>query len=115
MNSDISAASLDVAFEIVLLSGVQYVAGCVEENDCAVSREILRGKRAGVFGCVDGESVFLSELPNCSEPDSDGAMAESGSLGEDEYARILAACADGEPDQSEQKRERDESFHKAGF
>src|SRR6267143_1779692 len=111
MNSHVSTASLDVALEVVLLCGVQYVAGCVQEDDCAVSRQVLRGERAGVFGRVDGESILLSELLNSSEPDSYGAVAESGRLGENEYARLLAACGDWNADRSEQKRERDESLH----
>jgi len=111
MNSHVSATSLDVALEIVLLCGVQYVASCVEEDNCAVSREVLRGERAGVFGRVYGEPILLSELPDSGDPDSDGAVAESGRLREDEYAGLLAACGDRDAGRSEQKREQDESLH----
>src|SRR6266568_2077768 len=111
MNAHVSATSLDVALEVVLLCGVQYVAGCVQEDDGAISREVLRGERASVFSRVDGEPVFLSELFDSGDPDSDGAVSESGRLGEDEYARLLAACGDWDADRSEQKRERDESLH----
>src|ERR1700682_4807007 len=111
MNSHVSATSLDVALEIVLLCGVQYVAGCVQPDDCAVPREVLRGEGAGIFGRVDGEPILLSELPDSGESHSDGAVAVSGRLGEDEYARLLAACGDRNADRSEQKRERGESLH----
>src|SRR6266581_5145956 len=94
MNAHVSATSLDVALEVVLLCGVQYVAGCVQEDDCAVSREVLRGESGGVFGRVDGEPILLSELPDSRDPDSDGAVAESRRLGEHEYARLLGACGD---------------------
>src|SRR5215211_4483694 len=70
MNSDISAAGLDVALEIILLGGVEHVAGCVQENDCAVPREILRGECAGVFSRVDREPILLSELSNRRYPDT---------------------------------------------
>jgi len=111
MNSHVSAAGLDVALEIVLLRGVEYVAGRVQEDDGAVSREVLRGERAGVFGCVDGEPILLTELFDSGDPDPDRAVAESGRLGEDEYTGVLAACGDRDADQSEQERERDESLH----
>ena len=111
MNSHVSTAGLDVALEIVLLCGVQYVAGRIEKHDGAISRQVLRGERAGVFCRVDGEPILLSERPDSGAPDSDGAVSESGRLGEDEYARLLAACGDRNADRSEQKRDRDESLH----
>jgi hypothetical protein len=94
MNSHVSATSLDVALKIVLLRSVEYVAGCVQEDDCPVSREVLRRECARVFRRVDGESVLLSELPDSGAPDSDGAVAESGRLREDENASILTACGE---------------------
>src|ERR1700730_4055090 len=101
MNSHVSAAGLDVALEIVLLGGVEHVAGCVQEHHGAVSREILRCERAGVFGRVDGEPILLSELPDGGDSVWDGAVAESGGLREDKYARILTACGDGDTERSE--------------
>jgi len=71
-----------VALEIILLCSVQYVAGCVQPDDCAVAREVLRVERAGVFGCVDGEPILLSEFLYSGDPDSDGGVAESCRLGE---------------------------------
>jgi hypothetical protein len=94
MNSNVSTARLDVALEIVLLCVVEYVTGCVQEDDCPVPRQVLRRERARVFGRVDGEPILLSELSNSGAPYSDGAVAESGRLREDEYAGILAACGD---------------------
>src|SRR5258706_307279 len=111
MNSNVSATGLDVALEIVLLCVVQYVAGCVEPDHCAVPREVLRRESAGVFGRVDGESVFHSELFDGGDPDSDGTVSEPGGFGEDEYARLLGACGNGYAERSEKKRERDESMH----
>src|SRR5439155_27268979 len=73
MNSHVAAAGLDVALEIVLLRGVQHVAGCVQEDDCAVSGEVFRRERACIFGRVGGKSILLSELPYSGAPDSDGA------------------------------------------
>ena len=111
MNSDVSATSLDVALEIVLLRGVEYVAGRVQKDHGTISRQVLRGERSGVFGSVDGEPIFLSELSDGGAADSDGTVAEPGRLGEDEHARFLAARGDRDGDRSEQKRERDESLH----
>ncbi len=71
MNSHVSATGLDVALEIVLLCVVEYVAGCVQPHHRAVSREVLRGERAGVFGRVDGEAILLSEFFYRGDPDSD--------------------------------------------
>jgi hypothetical protein len=71
MNSHVSAASLDVALEIILLCGVEHVTGRVQKHDCAVFPEIFRRERAGVFGRFDGESVLLSELSDSGDPDSD--------------------------------------------
>ena len=92
MNSDVSAARLDVALEIVLLCVVEYVAGRVEPDDCAIAREVLLRECAGVFGCVDGKAVFLSELFDGGDPDADGAMSEPSGFGEDEYARLGASA-----------------------
>src|SRR5205085_5940365 len=111
MNSDVSTTSLDVALEIVLLCGVQYVAGGVQEDDCAVACQIFRGESARVFSRVDREPILLPELPNSGTADSDGAVTESRRLGEHEYAGFLTACSDGYADGSEQKHERDESLH----
>ncbi len=111
MNSHVSATGLDVALEIILLCGVQYVAGCVQPDNRAVSREVLRCKRAGVFGRVDGEAILLSEFLYSRNPDCDGAVAESCRLGEDEHARLLGACGDGDAERSERERERNKSMH----
>ena len=110
MDADVSATGLDVSLEIVLLRGVEYVAGGVQENDGAVSRKILLGKRRGVLGRVDGEPVLLSEPLNGGESDSDGAMSESGRFGEDEYAWLLGVRGNGDAERGE-KRERSESLH----
>src|SRR5205823_2469043 len=109
MNSNVSAASLDVALEIVLLCGVEYVTGGVQKHDGAVPRQVLRRERAGVFRRIDGESILLSQFPDRSDPDTDGTVSESCRLGEDEYAGVLAACGVRDADRSEQKGERDES------
>jgi hypothetical protein len=112
MNSDVSATGLDVALEIVLLCGVEYVAGCVQENNSSISSEILRSERAGVFGCVDGESILLSELSDRGDPDSDGGVAESGRFGEYEYAGvILVSGGDVAGERSCEKRECEKSLH----
>src|SRR4026208_695477 len=80
VNSEVSTTSLDVALEVVLLCGVEYVAGGVEEDDCAVLREVLGGERAGVFGGVDGKAILLSEFPDRGESDSNRAVSISGCL-----------------------------------
>src|SRR5207237_4326367 len=111
MNSYVSATSLDVALEIVLLCGVQYVAGRVQEDDSAVSCQIFRGESACVFSRVDAEPILLPELSDSGAADSDGAVAESRRLGEHQYPVFLTACSDRDADRSEQKYERDESLH----
>src|SRR4051812_50184356 len=95
MNSDVAAARLDVALEVILLRGVEHVAGCTEENHRAVACEILRRERRRVLGGVDGEPVLLSEFSNGGETDADGAVSESGGFGEDEDARLLTGSGDG--------------------
>lgn len=111
MNSDVSSAGLDVSLEVVLLRGVEHVASGVQENDGAISSEILRCEGAGVFCRIDGESVFLSQLPDRGQPILDGAMPVSGCLREDEYAGILCLCGHRAEERNEKNRERKESLH----
>ena len=112
MDSHVSAAGLDVALEIVLLRGVEYVAGGVQKDNRAISREILRREGGGVFGRVDGEPVLLPQLADGGASDTDGAVSESGRLGEDEHARLLSVCGGREANESEQKHERGEALHR---
>src|SRR5687768_2787953 len=112
MNSDVAAAGLDVALEIVLLGGGEHVAGGVEEDDCAVAANVLRGECARILGCVDGEPVLLSELSDRGNARSDGAVAEARGFGEDEYPGFLALYGGGSADREREKRERNESFHR---
>src|SRR5687768_18446788 len=110
MNSDVSAAGLDVALEIILLGGVEHVAGGVEEDDCAVPAEVLRGECARILGCVDREPVLLSELSDRGDARSDGAVAETLCPGEDQYAGILAMRSGG-AERNQDESESDESLH----
>jgi hypothetical protein len=94
VNADVSATRLDVALEIVLLCGVEYVTGCGHEDYRAVTREILRGEGPGVFGRVDGESVLLSKFPDGGDADRNRAMSIASGLGEDEYPSFLTVDGD---------------------
>jgi hypothetical protein len=111
VNADVSATRLDVALEIILLCRVEYIPRCAHEDYRAISREILRGERAGVFGGIDGESILLSELFDGGDSDRNGAMPEAGGLREDEDARLLAVGRDRNGKGSEKKAESDEALH----
>src|SRR5690349_24397304 len=62
VNAYVSATSLDVALEIVLLRKVENIARRVEKDDGSIARQILLRERIGVFGGIDGETVFLTEF-----------------------------------------------------
>src|SRR3982750_1777505 len=84
MDPDVAAASLDEPLEIVLLCGIEHIAGGVEKHDSAISGEVLGAERGGVLGGVDGEPIFLSELSDCSEADSDRAVSVPSGIGGEE-------------------------------
>ena len=111
VHADISAARLDVALEVVLLRRIQDVTRRTQEDDRAVSRQVLMGEGAGILGRVDRESVLLPKLPECGDAVGDGVVAISCRFGEDEHPRFLRVYGDGDRDRGKERERNEESVH----
>src|ERR1044072_9404376 len=76
VHADPATASPDVALEGVLLRRIEDVTRGIQEDDGAVSRQVLLGKGAGILRRIHGKTVLLSELRYCG--DAVGDRAEIG-------------------------------------
>src|SRR5438874_1690263 len=62
-------------------------------------------------GRIDRKPILLSELLYCGDAVGDRAVTKSRRLGEDEHARLLRVCRDGDRDRGEERERDDESGH----
>src|SRR2546423_8375086 len=111
VHADVAAARPDVALEDVLLRRIEDVTRRIQEDDRAVSRQVLLRKDAGILRRIDCKPILLSELLYCGDAVGDRAVTKSRRLGEDEHARLLRVCRDGDRDRGEERERDDESGH----
>src|SRR5256885_17155615 len=67
VHADVAAARPDVALEDVLLRRIEDVTRRIQEDDRAVSRQVLLGKDAGILRRIDCKPILLSELLYCDD------------------------------------------------
>src|SRR5437870_12931552 len=103
VHADVAAARLDVALEDVLLRRIEDVTPRIQEDDRAVSRQVLFGKGAGILRRIDRKAILLSQLLYCGDAVGDRVVTKSRRLGEDEHARLLRVCRDGDRDGGEER------------
>src|SRR5438132_1509037 len=109
VHADVAAARLDVALEDVLLRRIEDVTPRIQEDDRAVSRQVLFGKGAGILRRIDRKAILLSQLLYCGDAVGDRVVTKSRRLGEDEHARLLRVCRDR--DRGEERERDDGSGH----
>jgi hypothetical protein len=86
VDSRVTAAGPDVAFEGTLLRLVQHVTGGAQPHHDVISGEVAVGERGGVLGRVDPEVVTGAELLDRGHPGRDRVVPERRGLREDQRA-----------------------------
>ncbi len=86
MNASKATTGPDVAFEGCLLTVIEDVARCQEEDHCPEAGQVGIRERAGIFGGINQIAVLGSELGDGGNGGRDRRVPVGRSPGEDEDA-----------------------------